>query len=1253
MNNTFSADSAQLVRIFSNSLNSLDSVSSAITSSSDNVILRVFNEDGSVSSLNIPTFGNLKANIERLDNNIKALSSIDENFSSSVRLADGSFRKIFISKLLQEARDISTVETINQFSVKSNWFFENLINPLLYVSINLGNQVSSSIQKSIIRRYILNLDSPLKISIFNENFKSNSNIDFFQFLDIINSNSIQFILDEEVADIPPRKKIYSGNFDVISSTLVNVNRTINGQSVTEQLLEYTLNKTTYSDSRSSILDTMGLKINDFLVTSEEFPSKFKIISIDNERNSVVLERIEGLSNISIGINSLKYYSEEEISPRIDISIGHNEYCVVFIKPIDPESNIPSINWSPGTGFYTSELTLVDSIEEINLSEYYKDRAVDFGAFVSALTQDKYPTVMQGLKPNSPVLNENDLKVVLINKQLVESQRVEEIKKLNSRKEVLLSEISILDTNIASKRALISTKTYKNDIELNSDKNELNVLITDRTKLYELYSSIVGQIQTSLVESDLIDAKPKYRIRGFIPIPEPRFSEDTGNQEIIRFITEYRYLDNRGVANSIDILKYTDTSIQTEGAFSNWIKSEGTLRKRVYDNTSGRWFWSSINNQNSESIDINQIDIPIQKGERVEIRIKAVSEAGYPYNPLESDYSNSVIINFPEELSSESPVSSIILSNQNSLANISINNELGSKGILEHISTAFTQNGKYFAHDPEQIFSGFVSPDQNPISLRNKLIELDTKLNQALLQLSSTKGQIKVTLISEDGSEINIPKGNLLNVFAGFYTDEISSLSIKKGVIVNKSYFINIQNTNQTVLELISRISGSVDRRVIESEDPDSSSSPSTILPAIYQYNDNYGTYRSSDSDYNSTLKYDLAPIVLTNPSSDSFGFKEISNTPPYQSSQVKGQFIYVRSKDIAAEENFYEYTFTDENGNETKVNKLDDAEYYYTRNIELTDSITSGEFIFGGKFSRDSGGKYLPTTTSDYENADDDCIDIHINHPYLSRLNAFRNAYINETGDTDTIALESSLTTSTLLWNVSSVTAGPFEVSRRIAPILFRHSKFMSLSQQTIAGKKQCMFLYEKVNQMGTPATYGVQRSTSLTQAFCGYPTDVLSTLDYRRSAKSSFFEFDQYLLGRKSCGAYLFLSSDNHSRMVVDGKSKNSKKEIQFGSTFSVRIPIVFQYRMTDFWGEGNSGLGNIAGDKSGSITNLSYAKRIGIDIYIKDEDVYSFDLEFSAKYKSDSISIKSIPQINVQKSIEDVSSALKSIQVAVPQSS
>ena len=47
-------------------------------------------------------------------------------------------------------------------------------------------------------------------------------------------------------------------------------------------------------------------------------------------------------------------------------------------------------------------------------------------------------------------------------------------------------------------------------------------------------------------------------------------------------------------------------------------------------------WKIENVADGSEININQIDIPITKGEKVEIKIRSISEAGYPDNPLKSD-----------------------------------------------------------------------------------------------------------------------------------------------------------------------------------------------------------------------------------------------------------------------------------------------------------------------------------------------------------------------------------------------------------------------------------------------------------------------------------------------------------------------------------------------------------------------------------------------------------------------------------------
>ena len=105
----------------------------------------------------------------------------------------------------------------------------------------------------------------------------------------------------------------------------------------------------------------------------------------------------------------------------------------------------------------------------------------------------------------------------------------------------------------------------------------------------------------------------------------------------------------------------------------------------------------------------------------------------------------------------------------------------------------------------------------------------------------------------------------------------------------------------------------------------------------------------------------------------------------------------------------------------------------------------------------------------------------------------------------------------------------------------------------------------------------------------------------YSRNAKNSFDGFDQYTLGKQSCGSYLFVSSDNHLNIQVDGDSIQSREVVAFGQQNALSIPLVFQYRMTDYFGTtSGTGLGNIGGDETGSTVNLTYSKKNRFLIYI-----------------------------------------------------
>ena len=117
-----------------------------------------------------------------------------------------------------------------------------------------------------------------------------------------------------------------------------------------------------------------------------------------------------------------------------------------------------------------------------------------------------------------------------------------------------------------------------------------------------------------------------------------------------------------------------------------------------------------------------------------------------------------------------------------------------------------------------------------------------------------------------------------------------------------------------------------------------------------------------------------------------------------------------------------------------------------------------------------------------------------------------------------------------------------------------------------------------------------------------------------------SFDANDQYLLGGRSCGAYLFMSPINLDSLKVDGETKRSAKEIRAkkdNESNAVSVDIVFQYRMTDYFGNNESiDTGRIGGFGRLAYNNLTYTKKIGLDIFDKYGEQFSFDLEVFAKY-------------------------------------
>jgi hypothetical protein len=121
----------------------------------------------------------------------------------------------------------------------------------------------------------------------------------------------------------------------------------------------------------------------------------------------------------------------------------------------------------------------------------------------------------------------------------------------------------------------------------------------------------------------------------------------------------------------------------------------------------------------------------------------------------------------------------------------------------------------------------------------------------------------------------------------------------------------------------------------------------------------------------------------------------------------------------------------------------------------------------------------------------------------------------------------------------------------------------------------------------------------------------------YVTTHKIGYEDIDRYRTGEISCDSYLFLSPTNHSEIQVNGDTNKSHALIK--SNESLKVPIIYQYRMQDY-------KGNIFGNKKNRSTdpivkNTKYANIIGIDIWLNtlSDTPKQYDIVVYSTYSKD----------------------------------
>lgn len=1160
--NSISSLIAQFLRLQKNSLEIINKLSEVTTSPNDNVEVEFINDDNTIESIQIPSFGFFKNEIKRLDQNIMALSGM-EDATANVRKPDGTVAKIYTASLLKDPSAPTSLQVPSTFKTRNNWFFESFLNPLLYVSLNVENQIPVECKKVVVRRVIADTQTEAKKSYFDSNLKGRNDLTYEQYISSLSGQGIGYFMDESIVDLPLQVIRYKGNFSVLRIFDEKTIVTVGGNTQETTTRKYKLDTLRYTDILANTNNSRTLVPGDSLITPDG--TKFEITAVDTSESTVVLKRVFGFGAIQNGANALSIYSST-LSPRtVDVNVGHDERQAIFIKTIEDKFNVAGSTFSPGICIWTNELNINTSEGVKTLDEFYKLEVADFGQQFLASAKEKLVPSIYGIVPNPPSLSTNNFKVVQVNKQVTDSKVADTFKQKIQSKVSIKNDIEALDKSIdlAKKQLndLVTTNTSgASNAEFQKLTSKIEQLSKTKSTKTNLLSSTITDLNNLVQTAPEISEAPKYRIRGFWPIPNAVEDPKTGAQEVIQFKVRYRYLSKGGNTQGTEEISFVDNNgNQKKGAFSNWIEFKTDIRKKIFDEATGKYLWKIENVEDADTPNINQLDIPITRGEKVEIKVASISEAGWPQNPLESPFSDPVIIDFPDDLSVQIDNGAFLAQNSVDTTLVQMQQDLAARGLYTHLAESFTSGDKYYSHSTNSIASGFFDSAGNAIDLFQKLIQIDQELSSLKALIAKAKGTLGVYL--RQGSVTNkIKNGSTVSLFAGYY-DEIIDLTnpSNKGKIATVTYYLEIRNDAATPLELASLIPGG------------------QSLPAP-------SALSVPNNDYDTNRKYGLTPIQLTGITTGKISDIPTSTIdyvqrPPFQSVNANSQFVYTRYKSVGLDEDLY---YSPSTGSSWTLASGEIGPYPIASDGLLIPFTPTSGTIPGSTNPSIWNGNYTGTTPDGGGRLNEFCI--HVNHP----------------------AVAGSGTPFELLIRPLPVGSAPnYTINDYPA---FRHALGFELDASSAISAANSGNQVSNIQQVQYIKPVPFDGSLFNT-------SDPSDYTDRMFPAKLGFLDSDEFLVGKYSCGSYLYLAPKDHASIQVEGSTSLAKRTLEFGEQNAIIVPIVFQFRAQDK-------LGFIGGWRSaGTLKNITYTKKIGIDIQVKNEELFSFDILSSGSYTRTSL--------------------------------
>ncbi len=816
-NTSFQSIAEQIITFNNNVINILSNINSLASTNSSNINFSLLDAQGVPTTFSLPSFNYLQTEINRLNNNINSLYGTNNN-SALIQNTTGTFTKIVTVDLNLEPADVPSLNVPTTFVSKANFFIDTMLDPELFISIDLSSIItgSSNIREILAQRYIIKFEvgatgsyTPNGISAinsFNATFKGKSNINMNDFLiwnqttpGVLNPSNPKY--DQRIFDFNPNQLQYYGIFSVLNIEEDSLNN----------LLWYYLDTLTYTNILTNQPQTLAIGDN-LIINVNNSSTIYQITNVSNSTSNpkVTFIRTDGMDPVPVGIGTLKFYSAVLVNTTVNVNIGHNEYNILFIKALNTDNFILSKNWSPGVGYYTSDLNLISSdvYNGQTMQQYYTNVVADYGMVLADLSAKYIPATL-GAIPTAPLLVDSNFNVVQTNTHLTNTPNANILKNQAAQVNSLNTQLQQLTNAISSKNTTLKITKFSTVADQQQAQNDIINLQNQYTQTAALKTSINTQILNTSTSNNIGAVIPEFAIRGFWTIPAPIIAPNTTPQQTVQFEIQYQKASADGTVTPIQTFQLNDISVNPNApntaAFSNWISIFSNSLPNMRDPITGGYTFSTNDQNNPDVVNINQLDIPIQPNETIQFRIRALSQVGWPDAPLMSPWSNTLNITFPNNLTSLTNQTSTIVNNaQQEDIKTSLLTTLNNQGLSNLLSQQTTINNTTYYLSDTNVISSFKDSNGNALSINDVFNMLMGQITTLQAQITNAQGQLQVIVFNANNPNV-VANGSVLNFTINcedYATPAIGSGIPTGRVWTNKIYLVSdfsvqISNTSTT------------------------------------------------------------------------------------------------------------------------------------------------------------------------------------------------------------------------------------------------------------------------------------------------------------------------------------------------------------------------------------------------------------------------------------------------------------------------